>query len=221
MRIPAGERRPDLYRPQVTIPTVHPNGYYGPGLRIKDSTLQEGGYDPQRAFPPTPYSPYRSPQGPAPFGPSGYSIPGAPPGYNLEGPPIDPTGAAGMGRAIYPQPGGPAFVPPPPGIPGTMTGGPRTGSALDRSYQPGGPGTTTITPTTPPGGYQGPMPGGSRGGPASTPGLPSYVSQQPAVTLPGGPQPQAPAVPLLPGMPTLPPVTYPTSLPQTSGTGPR
>jgi hypothetical protein len=42
LRIPEGERRPDLYRPQETIPREHPNGYRGPGLNLRDSQLQEG-----------------------------------------------------------------------------------------------------------------------------------------------------------------------------------
>lgn len=46
LRIPQGERRPDLYRTQVPIPVQHPNGYLGPGNDQQDSTLQEG-YLPQ------------------------------------------------------------------------------------------------------------------------------------------------------------------------------
>ena len=56
LRIPYGERRPDLYRSQETITYTHPSGYYGPGLRLRDSNLREG-YDPQRAYPETPFAP--------------------------------------------------------------------------------------------------------------------------------------------------------------------
>jgi hypothetical protein len=59
LRVPPAERRPDLYRTQETIPDVHPNGYHGPGLNLKDSQLQEG-YDPTRANPPTRYVPSNS-----------------------------------------------------------------------------------------------------------------------------------------------------------------
>ncbi len=60
LRIPYGERRPDLYRTQETIPYTHPSGYYGPGLRLRDSNLREGypeAYDPRRAYPETPFAP--------------------------------------------------------------------------------------------------------------------------------------------------------------------
>ena len=85
LRVPLGERRPDLYRPQVTIPHVHPNGYYGPGLRLKDSHLREGPmlpYSPTRAFPETVFTRGSSPTP---------SVP--PPGYDpLLGPPRLPPG---------------------------------------------------------------------------------------------------------------------------------
>ena len=42
LRIPDGNRRPDLYRTQQTVPRVHPNGYQGPGLDLNDSRMQEG-----------------------------------------------------------------------------------------------------------------------------------------------------------------------------------
>lgn len=45
LRIPPAERRSDLYRPQETIPDVHPDGYRGAGLNFRDSHLKEG-YDP-------------------------------------------------------------------------------------------------------------------------------------------------------------------------------
>lgn len=52
MRVAPSERRPDLYRAQDTIPDVHPNGYRGPGLNLKDSKLKEG-YSPEAVFPPS------------------------------------------------------------------------------------------------------------------------------------------------------------------------
>jgi len=42
LRIPESERRMDLYRSQETIPSMHPNGYDGPGANLRDSQLQEG-----------------------------------------------------------------------------------------------------------------------------------------------------------------------------------
>jgi hypothetical protein len=42
LQVPPTERRPDLYRTQETIPNVHPDGYHGPGLNLRDSQLQEG-----------------------------------------------------------------------------------------------------------------------------------------------------------------------------------
>src|SRR5439155_11979550 len=65
LRTPYGERRTDLYRPQVTIPYVHPNGYMWPGLRLRDSNLIEGPtapYDPRQAFTQTPFAPSTTPE---------------------------------------------------------------------------------------------------------------------------------------------------------------
>jgi len=42
LRIPPAERRGDLYRTQEAIPYAHPNGYSGPGLNIRQGTLQNG-----------------------------------------------------------------------------------------------------------------------------------------------------------------------------------
>ncbi|QDV52202.1 Ig-like domain-containing protein [Gimesia fumaroli] len=58
--IPEKERRGDLYRTQQTIPYNHPSGYTGPGLNLKDSTLQEG-YRPQDIRPPSRYIPGKDP----------------------------------------------------------------------------------------------------------------------------------------------------------------
>src|SRR5262249_41463385 len=69
MRIPVGERRSDLYRPQRSIPAVHPDGYFGPGLNRYDVPLREG-YSPNRSYPATPYAPADNPEG-RPFVPEG------------------------------------------------------------------------------------------------------------------------------------------------------
>lgn len=58
--VPEKERRADLYRTQRTIPYNHPSGYTGPGLNLKDSTLQEG-YRPQDIRPPSRYIPGKDP----------------------------------------------------------------------------------------------------------------------------------------------------------------
>lgn len=63
LRVPEAERRTDLYRTQESIPGVHPNGYFGPGLNLKDSHLQEG-YSPTEANPVTPYAPAEGTQAP-------------------------------------------------------------------------------------------------------------------------------------------------------------
>ncbi|MBC8350735.1 MAG: hypothetical protein H8E66_02030 [Planctomycetes bacterium] len=60
LRIPDGNRRPDLYRSQETVPYAHPNGYRGPGLDLHDSELQEG-YAPRR--PSSTYAPAEDAEG--------------------------------------------------------------------------------------------------------------------------------------------------------------
>jgi hypothetical protein len=71
LKVAPAERRPDLYRTQETIPDVHPDGYHGPGLNLRDSQLQEG-YDPTRDNPPGSYVPSDSTESGQP------SIPGTP-----------------------------------------------------------------------------------------------------------------------------------------------
>jgi hypothetical protein len=61
LRVPESERRMDLYRSQETIPSVHPNGYSGPGANLIDSHLQEG-YSPTNQ-PATQYAPGQSSEG--------------------------------------------------------------------------------------------------------------------------------------------------------------
>lgn len=62
LRVPPSVRRPDLYRSQETIPDMHPNGYRGPGLDQRDSTLQEG-YQPSKVYRDEPFTPAESPEG--------------------------------------------------------------------------------------------------------------------------------------------------------------
>ena len=61
LRVPEAERRMDLYRSQETIPSVHPNGYSGPGANLRDSQLQEG-YSPTNR-PETQFVPGQSAEG--------------------------------------------------------------------------------------------------------------------------------------------------------------
>ncbi len=51
LEIQDSERRSDLYRTQQTIPDVHPNGYIGPGLNLKRSTIQENYHPEQQNLP--------------------------------------------------------------------------------------------------------------------------------------------------------------------------
>jgi hypothetical protein len=85
LRIPEANRRTDLYRSQETIPWMHPNGYQGPGLDLRDSQLQEG-YQPERAHPPSGFIPGESREG-ALFRP-GRNV-GSPPGTRIESHPLD------------------------------------------------------------------------------------------------------------------------------------
>lgn len=117
LRIPYGERRPDLYRSQETIPYEHPNGYSGPGLRLRDSHLREGypdDYDPRRAYPESPFAPRTQPSRPADplFGPRGYSSPGDSLGYP---PPSSvPVYPGVLPHGTVPAPGNPTLGNPKP-----------------------------------------------------------------------------------------------------------
>ena len=62
LRIPAAERRTDLYRSQETTPMEHPNGYQGRGMKIKDGTLREG-YTPEATRPDSHFIPGTSAEG--------------------------------------------------------------------------------------------------------------------------------------------------------------
>jgi hypothetical protein len=62
LRIPESARRADLYRSQESIPTLHPNGYEGPGLDYQVTPMQEG-YDPRGRAPSNSGFPEKSPAG--------------------------------------------------------------------------------------------------------------------------------------------------------------
>jgi len=119
LRIPTWEQRPDLYRPQVTIPYVHPNGYYGPGLKLKDSHLREGTLDPydvRRAFPEPRFAPgstSTAPPGPEPYPGAPRLVPGpppaAPPGGYLPPPTVQ---AVPGGVDVRPTSPPPSYPPP-------------------------------------------------------------------------------------------------------------
>ncbi|MFN0054897.1 MAG: hypothetical protein ACKV0T_22225 [Planctomycetales bacterium] len=86
MRTPLGERRTDLYRSQETIPGVHPNGYRGRGVNLRDSRMQEG-YNPGEAYPDTQFVPENDSEGAAPAnGPRGPRL--APDGIDEIGEPL-------------------------------------------------------------------------------------------------------------------------------------
>jgi len=80
MRIDPAERRTDLYRSQESIPKVHPNGYSGPGLNIRDSHLREE-YSPEQTYPATQYHPGRNRSGARPYGNSAVEPPYVPSPY--------------------------------------------------------------------------------------------------------------------------------------------
>ncbi len=148
LRILYGERRPDLYRSQHTIPWVHPNGYQGPGLRQRDSYLQEE-YNPLKAYPKTEFAPGMHTPLPADRNgrfddPLGYppTLPGsghAPPVYlppgglgaKSNGQPVREYGAKPLGTTVTrePPPAGytplkaaaPTAPPPSPSRPGQPT----------------------------------------------------------------------------------------------------
>jgi len=86
LRIPETARRPDLYRTQETIPEMHPNGYQGPGLDLRDSDLEED-YDPSRAYPRQRFIPGESAEG-APFRPGRRGF-GTPEGMYIDRYPVD------------------------------------------------------------------------------------------------------------------------------------
>lgn len=151
LRTPPGERRPDLYRSQITLPHQHPNGYYGPGLRLRDGALQEGPgspYDPRQAYPPTPYAPWKTLEdATTPLPPGAYLLNPGPPGMAPPPGELVPVGPP-PGTVTMPSPGrsAPKQLPSPrqmPAVPPTPPAGP----ALPATRPPLG---TTLTPTTRP-----------------------------------------------------------------------
>jgi hypothetical protein len=123
LRIPPAERRTDLYRSQETIPYVHPNGYSGPGLNLRDSHLREG-YDPQHTYPESHAVPGTSPDGVPvpgfprmqPGGPAlGDPFQGTRPGGDCTIPPSGPvTPGIGTITPVLPAPSDPWRSAPPP-----------------------------------------------------------------------------------------------------------
>ncbi len=122
LRILYGERRPDLYRSQRSIPAKHPNGYEGPGLRQRDAHLEEE-YDPRAAYPPTKFAP-------------GLRLP-----QRFDRDPFDPSEPPAGGPAIPPGP----FVPghPGSGLPGGMS------SSRELPRTPLGTTVTRVPPRSP------------------------------------------------------------------------
>ncbi len=180
LRTPNGERRTDLYRPVVTIPAVHPNGYSGPGLRLRDGTLIEGppappGFDPRFARPQTPFAPGTTPESAPrpillqPTGPIGFTPPGA-----TVAPGVAPTapalpGSTGVLETLR-TPARPSFGP------GAATGtAPPAGAGLGTVIQQGGRPSLPGTPTAVPPPFPAPV-----GLPAPTPLPPSYPTALPA-----------------------------------------
>ncbi|WP_171470269.1 hypothetical protein [Frigoriglobus tundricola] len=202
-RAPYGERRMDLYRPQVSIPYQHPNGYTGPGLRLKDGRLIEG-YDPLQAYPDTPYSPGMTPgalpkpfnPNPQPYGPPGFDGPyGLPPQGSLPYPPLSPGGAQNRGGLpnYSAAPGGPGA----PRYPQAPPAGPPPGSTSVGRSVPYTPTVGTTRPTELPGTY---LP------PVVTPGAPTISAPPPLTLLPGSP---GSLPPVRPQPVTFPPPTVP------------
>jgi hypothetical protein len=136
LRIPPAERRPDLYRSQETIPYVHPDGYSGPGLNLRDSHLQEG-YDPVRLHPDTRFVPSESPEGVPgqPGHPYMVPVPGAaiiehpvygpPPGYRPDM--LPPAAPPGYRPDMLPPVAPPVAPPVPPAIPPSVPAPPAAG----------------------------------------------------------------------------------------------
>jgi len=112
LRIPEGDRRPDLYRNQESIPLDHPNGYTGPGLNRQDSQLKEG-YSPESVAPPSQFIPGATPGNTAPMirTPQGqiFEIWDDPQSRS-----VDSVSPVPPGGADCPPPAKGAFLPPPP-----------------------------------------------------------------------------------------------------------
>jgi hypothetical protein len=100
LRIPDANRRPDLYRTQETVPSLHPNGYQGPGLDLRQSTLQEG-YQPERTYPTEKFIPSESREG-SPFLPGRSDINTIPESTYIERYPMDSIESANPPAAPLP-----------------------------------------------------------------------------------------------------------------------
>jgi hypothetical protein len=169
LRIPDAERRPDLYRTQQTIPDVHPDGYRGPGLNLRDSRLREG-YDPVRLNPESGFIPEDSrgaldPLGSPGGGDGSARLPPLPP---EPGTTVGPTNLPGENEV-------PTLIVPPAaaGVPA-----PRRFETTTRAAAPGGSGTRpNLAPSQPP-----PGAGGSPGSSPPMEGPTSYYRSAPRGT---------------------------------------
>jgi hypothetical protein len=185
LRIPASERRPDLYRPQQTIPDVHPDGYRGPGQNYRTSRLREG-YDPSQLNPESVYTPGESREAPDPLSqPSDDPVMQPLP---ADGPPLGPPALIEPGAGT--------------GVPTHSPFSPTRGGARPPSSRSG----TSDEPMLPP--LNGPATTSRPGKPkakataASTPtsraGRDGAVMPARSVVKPGIPSPPAPSRPALP-----------------------
>ncbi|MCI0380261.1 MAG: hypothetical protein L0215_21965 [Gemmataceae bacterium] len=186
LRIPEGERRGDLYRTQESIPYVHPNGYFGPGMGLRDSRLQEG-YDPTKMFPNSQYVPKENPDGRLHPPQKPLLNPGMMPPPGSSGPSLPKDVPSEMGplpRSLTgPSPSLPKDVPSEIGpLPRSLPGASDGGSPPKAPSLPAGP-ALSPAPFVPP-----PLPG-PRVTPPAVPPLPSGLPPLPSglPPLPSGP----------------------------------
>src|SRR5262249_14169333 len=176
LRIPPGERRTDLYRRQETIPFQHPNGYQGPGLNLKSSTLQEN-YNPTNIFPSDRFNPPESKEGSqwrnAP--PPGTRYPNvAPPPPDTRNPTAEPPS---LNPELLPPPARDNDPPrsadplPPPNSPPPPGSSPTNPTQLNMPRPiPATPmSRTTVTPTVPPAAVAPPLPRSYQAAPPPVP----------------------------------------------------
>lgn len=226
LRIPESERRGDLYRTQETIPYVHPNGYQGPGMNLRDSHLREG-YDPRSVHPETRFVPGQSGEGRMnPYGDvenrlrervsdPRYFAPGLPPGLPPGLAPGLPPGGVPHPHMPYAVPGGPALPPPtqgptlpmptplPPQGMSNLSNMPAPGLAPGLSAPPGNGPSNGLSPQVPVQPYVPPF----RAPP------PVYWTPPSAPPFPGTSSPQPPLLPGTPFCPNCPQPLLPSSVP--------
>ncbi|MDY3560348.1 Ig-like domain-containing protein [Gemmata sp. JC673] len=202
LRTPYGERRYDLYRPPMSLPFVHPNGYTGLGLRLYDGTLREG-YDVNGTFPDSRFAPRTSPEGmskPFNFGGPGQPALDVSPGYGPLPPNFVPENAFPRANPALPLPA-PTPVPgarwtATPTVPNTTVGSPNTmrlpgmGSVGVGRQVPYNPALSTTPPPLRP--AELPTTGGqttvtTNPPPVPRPSIPTPSMPQPAGLLPSSP----------------------------------